>query len=369
MKFEKTSRPVNKSFESEFLCIFFMFFSFVSVESGIFMRKQLVKILSFFIFATHCIILMGQHSSFGIVIHGGAGNLSRKLNKEEEEAYKKVLREAVEQGYSVLEAGGSAVEAVEAAVRIMEDSPMFNAGKGSVLNEEGYVEMDASIMDGKTHKAGAVAGVREIRNPVTAAKKVMELTPHVMLVGSNADKWAKKSGIPTETSEYFITEKRKKAWEAVNKKGEILLDHESEKYGTVGAVALDKNGNVAAATSTGGLMNKMAGRVGDTPVIGAGTFAENQYAAVSCTGVGEFFMKNLIAYQVILQMRFLNKSLSEAVNNVIDFLTSVQGAGGIIAIDKTGNVQCAFNTKIMHRAYKTSLQPLTVKIYADENKN
>ncbi len=334
-----------------------------------FIRYLFFLFLSFFIFAFHSSTIMGQTQSYGIVIHGGAGNFTKKLSKEKEEAYKKILREATEKGYQILEEGGSALDAVEAAVRVMEDSPMFNAGRGGVLNAEGYVEMDASIMDGKTHKAGAVAAVREIKNPVSAARKIMEITPHLMLVGTNADLWAKKTGLPTMPREYFITEQRKKAWESVHKRGEILLDHESEKYGTVGAVALDKQGNVAAATSTGGLMNKLPGRVGDTPIIGAGTYADNKYAAVSCTGVGEFFMKNLIAYQVILQMQFLNKNLSQAVTEVIKYLSSVKGPGGIIAIDPKGNVQCAFNTNLMHRAYKTNSKPLTVKIYKDEEKN
>lgn len=279
--------------------------------------------------------------NYCLVIHGGAGNITRQ-NTPDELKYRNALDSALIIGERILKNGGSSLDAVEQVVRYLEDCPLFNAGRGAVLTEEGNVELDASIMDGKTLLAGAVAGVTDIKNPITAARAVMEKTPHVMLVKEGASAFAKKVGLEIVPNEYFITKESRERYEKLKN---------SDKKGTVGCVALDKHGNLAAATSTGGMMMKKYGRIGDSPIIGAGTYANNQTCAVSCTGHGEFFIRNSVAFHVHALMLYKQISLKEATSFVIDsVLTPQKGTGGIIAVDKNGNYSWSFNTQGMFRA-------------------
>jgi len=299
--------------------------------------------------------------NYRLVIHGGAGTILKKnMSDELEAAYKKNLKEALKAGYTILSKGGSSLDAVETAIRIMEDSPLFNAGKGAVFTAQGKNEMDASIMDGRDMKAGAVAGVSSVRNPISAARKVMEETPHVMLSGEGADKFAIEQGLKTESPKYFYTERRWKHLQKIKDSEKIEMDHsdekgmlemlENNKFGTVGAVALDQAGNVAAATSTGGMTNKKFGRIGDSPIIGAGTYASNKTCAISCTGHGEFFMRGVVAYDVAAQMEYKKSSLAESAHNVIHKkLLEIGGLGGLIGIDASGNYVMEFNTPGMYR--------------------
>jgi L-asparaginase / beta-aspartyl-peptidase len=278
------------------------------------------------------------------VIHGGAGVMDKKdFTPELEKAYLDKLQEALDSGEAVLKSGGAALDAVTVAVKLMEDSPLFNAGKGSVFSETGENEMDAAIMNGKDLSAGAVAGVRTIKNPVLAARKVMEESKHVLLVRDGAEKFAKEHGVEIVDPSYFFTQKR---YDALLK---------AREHGTVGAVALDKAGNLAAATSTGGMTNKMTGRVGDTPIIGAGTYANNNTCAVSATGHGEYFIRYTVAHDISALMEYKELSLAEAANEVIfNKLLSVGGDGGVIAVDKKGNYTMTFNTSGMFRGVVTS---------------
>ncbi len=295
------------------------------------------------IFFVYCFVFLfsftkSQDRPFGIVIHGGAGSLEDKNY----EPHLKKLEEAVDLGYDILERGGTSLEAIEAVIVVLENSPLFNAGKGSVTNSDGDFELDASIMDGSNLKAGAVAGLKSIQNPIKAAKFIMNKTKHVLLVGENAEKLLFQNGFKKMDKKYFMSE------------ASISKIHES-KYGTVGAVALDKYGNLAAGTSTGGMQGKLPGRVGDSPIIGAGTYADNQFAAVSCTGHGEFFIRNVVAYDVIALMKYKNFSLEQASHYIIkEKLLNQQGYGGLIAIDKDANISTSFNTSLMFRGYKTS---------------
>ena len=284
---------------------------------------------------------------FGIVIHGGAGNiLPEHFTPEKEKEYHQTLQQALDTGYKILENNGTATDAVIAAIKILEDSPLFNAGKGSVFNNQGKVEMDASIMDGKTLKAGAVAGVQRIKNPIEAAYLVMIKSPHVLIIGKGAENFWTSNGLPLVDSSYFYDTKQYEQWKKSQK---------PQKHGTVGAVALDKQGNLAAGTSTGGMMNKLPGRVGDSPIIGAGTYAHHSTCAISCTGYGEYFIRYVAAHTVHLKMLYQNKSLQQAVNEVLfDELLPVGGTGGMIGIDKNGNITMDFNTTGMYRGYKLS---------------
>ena len=275
-----------------------------------------------------------------LVIHGGAGGSAPgSMPEDEQNEYRSKLNEALETGAKMLREGKPALDAVETVIVFMEDCPLFNAGKGSVLTIDGAVEMDAAIMDGKTGLAGAVASVTNIKNPVKAARLVMEQSKHLLLVGDGAENFAKNQGLEIVGQEYFITPEMKKRWE-------------DKKKGTVGAVALDVNGNLAAATSTGGIMNKMHGRVGDTPIIGAGTYANNANCAVSCTGQGEFFIRNVIAFNLSALMEYRNMNLEEAANYlVMEKLKEQGGEGGLIAVDKNGNIAMPFNTNAMFRGF------------------
>ena len=317
---------------------------------------------------------------FAIAIHGGAGTIKKeKFTPEREKAYRAKLAEAVEAGYSVLDKGGASLDAVTAAINVLENSPFFNAGKGAVYTHNETHEMDASIMDGKNRQAGAVAGVKHIENPIDLARLVMEESVHVMLSGDGAEEFATQQGVALVDNTIFDTEGRYKSLlraKAKMKKAEDeLKDYQAAhqalateyKVGTVGAVALDKMGNIAAGTSTGGMTNKRFGRIGDSPVIGAGTFAENESCAVSATGHGEYFIRYNVAADICARVKYQGKSIEQAGNEVIhDVLMPVGGTGGVIIIDTKGNISLPFNTKGMYRATKSNISPTYVGIFKDD---
>ncbi len=284
---------------------------------------------------------------WAIVVHGGAGFMNPETLTEEKQAeYNERLEAALLAGGEVLENGGSSLDAVEAAIRLLEDCPLFNAGKGAVFNSDGVNELDASIMDGKTLNAGAVANVTTIKNPISAARKVMEESPHVMLIKEGAEKFAREQGLEIVDPSWFFTQG---SWDALQRAKENEL---KEKTGTVGCVALDKAGNIAAGTSTGGMTNKKFGRVGDAPIIGAGTYADNSTCGVSATGHGEFFIRNVVAYDISARMKYLDEPLDTAANDIINNKLKAMGAnGGVIAMDKNGNISMPFNTSAMFRGY------------------
>ena len=295
-----------------------------------------------------------------MVIHGGAGAITREsMTPETEQQYRSSLEQALRSGHAVLARGGTSVDAVEATIRVLEDNPLFNAGKGAVFTHEGRNELDAAIMDGKTKKAGAVAGVTIIRNPISAARAVMEKSPHVMMAGRGAELFATKMGLEIVDPSYFWTEKR---WKALQK--ELIQEQkpqaqphsglqpvEPRKYGTVGAVAVDGNGNLAAGTSTGGLTNKQFGRIGDSPIIGAGTYAENESCAISASGVGEYFIRWTVAYDIAALMKYRGMSVADAANEVINKKLPAEGEGGVIALDRNGNFAMTFNSEGMFRGW------------------
>jgi beta-aspartyl-peptidase (threonine type) len=307
--------------------------------------------------------------TFSIAIHGGAGTLVKgMMTAELEAAYKSALKLALDAGYSILNNGGTATEAVEKAVVFLEDSYLFNAGKGAVFTADETHEMDASIMDGKTLNAGAVSLISGIKNPVSLAKDVMEKSEHVFLAGEGAMQFAKMNNYKIEDNSYFYDEFRHKQWLEIKDTDSFQLDHakkKDSKFGTVGAVACDKEGNIAAATSTGGMTNKKFGRVGDSPMIGAGNYANNKTCAISCTGSGEFFIRGVVAYDVACLMEHKNLSLEEASNEVINKrILEIGGDGGLIAIDTKGNIAMPFNTEGMYRASKSSNGEEEVSIYS-----
>ncbi|MCX8019412.1 MAG: isoaspartyl peptidase/L-asparaginase [Chitinophagaceae bacterium] len=320
---------------------------------------------------------------FVLVVHGGAGTLLKsQMTPEKEKAYTDALDEALMAGYEILKAGGTALDAVEACVKILEDNPLFNAGKGAVFTNDGRNELDASIMDGKSRKAGSVAGVSRIKNPVTAARAVMEKSRHVMLIGGGAESFARLQGLEMVDPSYFYTESRWKSLQKIKAQDSaaLQLDHsdtsgkssvqvsniENEKHGTVGAVALDRHGNLAAATSTGGMTNKRFGRVGDSPVIGAGTYADNNTAAISCTGWGEYFIRLVLAKTVCDMMEYGKMSLKKAADIMIkQKLPALGGDGGLIAVDKHGNIAMPFCTEGMYRGYILHTGKKVIKIYKD----
>ncbi len=320
---------------------------------------------------------------FVLVIHGGAGTILRsQLSTEKEKAYRDALQEALQKGYTILEKGGTAMDAVEASVRSMEDNPLFNAGKGAVFTNEGKNELDAAIMDGKTLSAGSVAGVTTIKNPITAARAVMEKSPHVMMTGAGAEKFAREKGIEMVDPSYFYTEDRWKGLQRAKEadSAKMKMDHtdtsartairqpgnKDDKYGTVGAVALDRHGNLAAATSTGGMTNKKFGRVGDAPIIGAGTYANNKTVAISGTGWGEYFIRLVMAKTISDMMEFGKMSLKNAADEMImKRLPALGGDGGLIAVDKNGNITMPFCTQGMYRGYINNTGKTEVKIFKE----
>lgn len=293
-----------------------------------------------------------------LVLHGGAGTERKSLTPEKEAACRTVLEEALGKGFDVLKEGGSSEEAVIASITVLEDSPLFNAGRGAALTRDGIVELDASLMVGKTGLAGAVANVHGVRNPIVLAQHVMLRTPHVLMIGEGAEKLAREEKLRFEAPEWFVTPQQKERLERSRKKflpkGAYVPAPGRDPallMGTVGAVALDKNGDLAAGTSTGGIMGKLPGRVGDSPVIGAGTYAENGVCAVSCTGHGEFFIRNAVAYDVAARMKYANASLKDATHAIInDKLKKLGASGGLIAVDAKGNVSAPFNTEGMFHA-------------------
>lgn len=315
-----------------------------------------------------------------MIIHGGAGTMKKEnMTAEREKEYKEELTRALETGYQLLQEGKIAVDAVTAAINILEDSPLFNAGKGAVFANNGRNELDASIMEGKTREAGAVAGVTNLKNPIDAARAVMEHSRHVMLTGKGAEVFATAHGCDTVPPSYFYTEERWNSLQRVlEKEGENDLNlHQipvkeaapvgdaEEKYGTVGAVARDNDGNLAAGTSTGGLTNKRFGRVGDSPVIGAGTFCDNRTAGISCTGTGEYFMRSLAAYRVSALMELEDLPVAEAADQVMDEIGNLGGDGGLIALDHEGRIAAAFNTSGMYRGMVDEEGNITVAIFKE----
>ncbi|WXT99243.1 isoaspartyl peptidase/L-asparaginase [Seonamhaeicola sp. MEBiC1930] len=299
-------------------------------------------------------------TEFAIVVHGGAGGITPEiLSEEKQKAYVAKLQEALNAGYKVLEMGGASIEAVQSSIKVLEDSPLFNAGKGSVYNSEGNQEMDASIMDGNTLNSGAVAGINHVKNPIMAARMVLDSTSHVMLSGKGAENIMETFGLEMVDSSYFFTEKRYNQLKQIKgkQKDKITFDTflKDSKYGTVGAVAIDKNGNIASGTSTGGMSNKKYGRIGDSPIIGAGTYANNLTCGISATGTGEYFIRTVAAHEVSNLIQYKKLSPNEALHEVIyNQIGTLGGEGGMILIDKHGNVSWGFNTKGMFRGYKKS---------------
>lgn len=311
--------------------------------------------------------------NYAIVIHGGAGTILKKnMTPEKEAAYTTKLEEAIKVGYEILKNGGTSLEAVEKTINILEDSPLFNAGKGAVFTNEGTNELDASIMDGSTLNAGAVAGVKKVKNPINLARAVMANSPHVMLSGAGAEQFAKEQGLVLADPDYFFTEQRFKALQKIKEKEEKQTQSVSfydpmikdSKYGTVGCVALDKNGNIAAGTSTGGMTNKKWNRIGDSPIIGSGTYANNKTCGVSSTGWGEYFIRGQVAYDISAMMEYKEVSLKEATQKVIqEKLTQLGGTGGVVALDHQGNISMEFNTLGMYRASINTKGDLHIAIY------
>ena len=299
-----------------------------------------------------------------LAVHGGAGTiLPSSMTDEKEKAYTSAIEASLRAGYSLLEKGFSSLDAVAAAVVILEDCPLFNAGKGSVFTHDGTHEMDALIMDGRTLKAGAVAGVQNIKNPVVLARSVMDHSEFVFLSGKGAEDFAALMKIPREEADYFFNQFRYDQLMESRMTGSVQLDHNDKKFGTVGAVAIDCNGNLAAATSTGGMTNKRYNRIGDTPVIGSGTYANNKTCAISCTGHGEYFLRAVVAYDISCLMEYKGLSLREACDVVVHKkLIDMGGEGGLIAIDLHGNCALPFNSEGMYRGYKSDNEEV-VKIY------
>jgi beta-aspartyl-peptidase (threonine type) len=308
-------------------------------------------------------------SKFTIAVHGGAGTISKKsMTPDKEAAYFKALNEAIDAGYRILEKKGAALDAVKAAVIELENNILFNAGKGSVFTNTGTHEMDASIMDGKDLSAGAIAAIKNVKNPIELAYTVMKKSEHVFLIGNGAEEFAKQNGIAFEPDEYFYSEFRYKQLLKTKQSNETALDHsvdpDHKKFGTVGAVACDANGNLAAATSTGGMTNKQFGRVGDSPIIGIGTYANNKTCAISCTGHGEPFIKAVAAYDVSCLMEYKGFSLEKAMNKVVmKKLVKIDGEGGMIGVDAKGNASLIFNSKGMYRGVCSSDGRKEVSIY------
>ncbi|MEC7782741.1 MAG: isoaspartyl peptidase/L-asparaginase [Bacteroidota bacterium] len=346
-----------------------------------------VLLLSFFCFACKqenapqtTVEPTPQQQEFAIIIHGGAGTILKKnMTDSMEQAYKAKLTEAIKTGYEILKNGGNSLEAVQRTINVMEDSPLFNSAKGAVFTHDGKNELDASIMDGATLNAGAVAGVTTVRNPINLAYEVMTNSEHVMLSGKGAETFAKEKGIELVDPSYFFTQNRydalqraldRKKQDSVSKATAFYDPYiKDEKFGTVGCVALDINGNIAAGTSTGGMSNKRYNRIGDSPIIGSGTYANNATCGVSSTGWGEYFIRGQVAYDISAQMEYAEKSLSEATANVIqEKLTKLGGTGGIVALDHYGNPSMEFNTEGMYRAYMNDQGELTLGIYK-ENEN
>ena len=331
----------------------------------------------FVLFIVSCTSVKGpSQPTFGIVIHGGAGTiLKENMTPEMEHAYENKLAEAISVGHKILKEGGSSQEAVEKTIHVMENSPLFNSGKGAVLTAEESIALDASFMDGNTLDAGAVAGVKHIKNPISAAIRVMKNSPHVMLAGEGADYFAANQGLDTVPESYFITEnrlsdlRRVKKRESDQKVSINLIEEQyfkNQRIGTVGCVALDLQGNLSSGTSTGGMTNKKWGRIGDAPIIGAGTYANNASCGVSATGWGEFFIRSVVAHDIAALVEYSGLTINEASKRVMKKVKDLGGDGGVVVLDTKGNVAMEFNTPGMYRAHMDSDGNLEVKIYRDE---
>jgi beta-aspartyl-peptidase (threonine type) len=312
--------------------------------------------------------LMNQTPQFALVVHGGAGTIDRAtMTPEKEKAYRLGLEQSLQAGAAILKKGGSSLDAVEEVVRILEDNPLFNAGRGSVFTSAGTNELDAAIMDGKTLRAGAVASVKHIKNPIILARLIMEKTSHVMLDSDGAEALAKKNGLELVDQKYFFTERRwqelQRAKKAENPRGQSSATPPEKDHGTVGAVALDQHGNLAAATSTGGTNNKYPGRVGDSPIIGAGTYANNATCAVSATGDGEYFIRAAVAHDVSALVEYKGLSVGDAAEAVLAKVGQLGGTGGMIALDRGGNIAMPFNTSGMYRGTIDPAGHLQIEIY------
>ena len=299
-------------------------------------------------------------NEFAIVIHGGAGTiLKENMSDELETAYKDKMKEALEAGHYILKTSGTSIDAVEAAIKILEDSELFNAGRGSVLSNNEEVEMDASIMTGKNLNAGAVSGIKHIKNPISLARKVMEESEHVFLSGEGAEDFAISKGFETVENDSFITERRLNSVKNAKERDSI----QDNKFGTVGCVALDKFGNITSGTSTGGMTNKKWNRIGDVPIIGAGTYANNKTCGISSTGWGEYFIRNVVAYDISSQIDYLKIDINQAAKNTLKKVKDLGGSGGVIGIDSDGNIMMDFNTKGMYRGYINSDGETKIEIY------
>ena len=317
-------------------------------------------------------------NEFAIIIHGGAGTiLKENMTPEMEADYKFTLEKAIRVGYEILKEGGNSLDAVQQTINVMEDSPLFNAGKGAVFTNAETNEHDASIMDGKTLNAGASAGTTNVKNPINLARAIMENSPHVMLAGKGAETFAKEQGLELVDPSYFFTQRRFDALQKIKETEKVEMDHNDKqafydpyvkdsKYGTVGCVALDKHGNIIAGTSTGGMTNKRWGRIGDSPIIGAGTYANNATCGVSSTGWGEYFIRAMVAYDISSLMEYKGLTLAEATNEVIqNKLKTMGGTGGVVALDKKGNMVAEFNTEGMYRATMNDKGELNIGIYKE----
>jgi beta-aspartyl-peptidase (threonine type) len=318
-----------------------------------------------------------EMGKFSIVIHGGAGTILKSdMTPQLEEAYVRGLDEAISAGKMILEKGGHALDAIQGSIKILEDNLLFNAGRGSVFTKKGVQEMDAAIMDGQTLKAGAITGVRNVRNPIQLAYEVMTESNHVFLSGKGANDFAIKRGLKLEPDDYFFSQFRYDQWKEIRDSDTYSLDHthqdlnelmKDKKFGTVGAVAVDVHGNIAAATSTGGMTNKKFGRIGDSPVIGAGTYANNKTCGISCTGHGELFIRSVAAYDVSALMEYKGLSLQEAMDEVVHKkLVAIKGEGGMIGVDAHGNTAMVFNTAGMYRAMMNQNGDKTIGIYKED---
>ncbi|WP_297087819.1 isoaspartyl peptidase/L-asparaginase [uncultured Draconibacterium sp.] len=326
------------------------------------MKKRIL----FFVALLLVFILPAHGKEYAIVIHGGAGVMAKdKMNEESRLRYKEKLNEALMLGEKLLKEGKSATDVVVQVINVLEDSPLFNAGKGAVFTHDGFNELDASIMEGKTLNAGAIAGVRDVKNPINAAREVMQNSEHVMLSGEGASAFARQQGLELVPNSYFYTERRYKSLQQI-------LKHErqntpNDKTGTVGCVILDSYGNLCAGTSTGGMTNKKYGRIGDSPIIGAGTYANNKTCAVSCTGHGEYYIRLGFARDISAMMEYQNLSVGEACKKEIEKLSELNGTGGVIAVDAYGNVAMEFNTSGMFRGFIKSSGEKEIAIFNDEN--
>lgn len=335
----------------------------------------MLRILFITLFLFNFTLLQAQNK-YVLVVHGGAGTIVKgMMTQAEEDSIRAKLKEALAAGSNVLKSNGSSLDAITAAINVMEDSPLFNAGKGAVFNSKGQNEMDAAIMDGKTLMAGAVAGVHHIKNPINLARLVMEKSPHVIMTGDGAEEFARSQGMTMMPESYFYYEKRYEQLQKIKEKerqdsiqGHKMGIHEKVvndyKFGTVGCVALDRSGNLAAGTSTGGMTNKKYGRVGDSPIIGAGTYANNKTCAVSATGYGEYFIRNVVSYDISALMEYKEMSLQDAADFVINKkLKDLGGDGGVIALDRQGNIAMPFNTEGMYRGYIKEDGTIEIEIY------